>query len=354
MSDLQIGLLVIGAIVVAAVLAYNKWQEFRYRRQAEAGFRSRYDDVLMRTGGRGETGTQSAAAAAERIEPGMGAGDAARAQPGADGELAAEPFEWVIPVEAPEDIRGSVMLDAAAAALAGRAQRVRWEGLDAGRARWEAVRAAASYSRLRALLQLVNRHGAIGADELAAIGAGVEQAAAAAGALATLPDSGPALVRAQELDRICSELDIQIALNVVSESTAFTGIKVHALAEAAGLALDDRDGRFRRRDDAGRELFSLSNLGPEPFRSDAMKSLTSRGLTLELDVPRAPRGAFEGMLELARSLAQALDARVVDDNRQPLGASGFEAIRSQLRAVYDSMESRGFAAGSASALRLFS
>ena len=31
MNELQIGLLAIGAIVVVAVLAYNKWQERRYR-----------------------------------------------------------------------------------------------------------------------------------------------------------------------------------------------------------------------------------------------------------------------------------------------------------------------------------
>ena len=49
MSDLQFGLLAIGAVVVIAVLAYNKWQEARFRREAERHLTSRHDDVLMGT-----------------------------------------------------------------------------------------------------------------------------------------------------------------------------------------------------------------------------------------------------------------------------------------------------------------
>ncbi|MGA7179479.1 MAG: cell division protein ZipA C-terminal FtsZ-binding domain-containing protein [Thiobacillaceae bacterium] len=47
MSELQIALAVIGGIVVAGVLAYNRIQERRYRRQAEATFRSLEQDPLM-------------------------------------------------------------------------------------------------------------------------------------------------------------------------------------------------------------------------------------------------------------------------------------------------------------------
>ncbi len=51
MSELQVGLLVVGAAVVAAVFLYNIWQERRYRREAEAGFAAQREDVLMRSGG---------------------------------------------------------------------------------------------------------------------------------------------------------------------------------------------------------------------------------------------------------------------------------------------------------------
>src|SRR5258707_15612437 len=47
MSELQIGLLAIGALVVAAVLIYNRIQEGRAKRDAESRFRSGHDDVLL-------------------------------------------------------------------------------------------------------------------------------------------------------------------------------------------------------------------------------------------------------------------------------------------------------------------
>ena len=47
MSELQIGLLAIGAVVVAGVLIYNRVQEGRARRDAERNFRSGHEDVLI-------------------------------------------------------------------------------------------------------------------------------------------------------------------------------------------------------------------------------------------------------------------------------------------------------------------
>ena len=47
MSELQIGLLAIGAVVVACVLVYNRVQEGRARRDAERNFRSGHEDVLL-------------------------------------------------------------------------------------------------------------------------------------------------------------------------------------------------------------------------------------------------------------------------------------------------------------------
>src|SRR4030066_424240 len=50
MSDLQIGLLVIGAVIVAAVLLFNWIQERRFRKQADAAFQAPVGDALMQPG----------------------------------------------------------------------------------------------------------------------------------------------------------------------------------------------------------------------------------------------------------------------------------------------------------------
>ena len=47
MSEFQIGLLGIGMMVVVAVMAFNKWQEIRYRRDTEMSLKSDHADLLL-------------------------------------------------------------------------------------------------------------------------------------------------------------------------------------------------------------------------------------------------------------------------------------------------------------------
>src|SRR5690348_6435427 len=50
MSDLQLSLLVIGAVVVGAVCIYNWLQERSYRRKISQSFTGAHDDVLLKAG----------------------------------------------------------------------------------------------------------------------------------------------------------------------------------------------------------------------------------------------------------------------------------------------------------------
>lgn len=47
MTELQLGLIGLGATAVVGVLAYNKWQEYRHRKLAEAVFKPPHDDILF-------------------------------------------------------------------------------------------------------------------------------------------------------------------------------------------------------------------------------------------------------------------------------------------------------------------
>jgi FtsZ-interacting cell division protein ZipA len=172
--------------------------------------------------------------------------------------------------------------------------------------------------------------------------------------LATMPDHSAALARAKELDQFCGEVDIRIAVHLVNENAPFAGAKLDAVAKAAGFELDEPDGKFRCRDETGRIVCALANREPIPFKVDSLETLSTRAVTLELDVPRTPRGAFAGFRETAEHLAKQLNARIVDDNGQPLSPAGFQAIGVQLQAVHGAMEARGIAPGGTLALRLFS
>ncbi len=367
MSDLQLGLVAIGAVVVVAVLAYNKWQEVKFRREAEGSLKSRHSDVLMGAAEDPATLQRAPGAPAvhpqgahggERIEPTFDGPErgTAPAVPGASKEpLLTETIDFIVAVEAADDIDGEAMLEAAATPLAGFSKPVRLEGFDQSGAQWGPLRPGARYTLMRAGLQLVDRRGPASDGELAAFGAGVQQAAAAAGALATVPDRGEAVAHATELDNFCGQVDILIAMHVVAAATPFPGTKVRALAEANGLALED-DGRFRRRDDEGRVLYELANTDATPFGAEAMRSMSISGLTVELDVPRTPDPvrAFEQFRDLVRQLAQTLEGSVVDANRAQVSPAAFDLIRTQIQAVQRAMSSRSIPPGSPSALRLFS
>jgi ZipA-like protein with FtsZ-binding domain len=347
MSDLQLALLAAGVAGVGAVLAYNKWQEVQYRRRAEATFRAEREDVLLR------------GAAAERVEPFVPAQDRPAIQPeparAAAPALLSEALDYIVTVDASEGLAGDAVLAAVDGVRHRCTKAVTWEGFHESDARWQPLRADRGYAAMRAGLQLVDRRGAATAEELQTFAAGVTEAAAGLGARAAVPDGKAALERAAELDRFCADVDICIALNIVSAAAAFPGAKVRSLAQAAGLALE-ADGTFRRRDGSGRVLYELANLEPVAFEPEALKTLTTRGLTLQIDVPRAPGGerTFVQFAELAQQLARSLGANIVDDNRRALGPAGFESIRTQLKGVYKSMEARGIEAGGALALRLFS
>ena len=351
MSELQLGLLGIGVLVVVGVLAYNRLQEDRLKRQGEEAFGSRHDDVLL--GGRADdTAAERPEDSIERIEPTLSVTPADAA---AAGGMLDPCIDFIATLEADKAVAGEAISTAIVDSLANSGKAVSWEGCDLQTARWEPLAAAGEYQILRVGMQLADRKGAASQQELTDFGAMVQAVAEAIGARSALAEPGAALQRARQLDALCADVDVQIGLNLISRGAAVPGARIRALAEAYGLVLDD-DGRFHRRDDAGLELYTLCNMEATAFSAAGMKELASKGLTLLFDVARVPGGivAFDRFVEFARVLAEALPAAIVDDNRQPLDDAALGKIRAQLQALYTSMEQHGIAAGGPLALRLFS
>lgn len=348
MSELQLGLLVIGVLAVVGVLVYNKLQEARLKRQSEESFASRHDDVLL--GGR--TAPRRTEGSVDRIEPTLSGPPGGASAAG--GTLDAG-IDYIAALQAHKAVAGEAVSTAIVDSLDRPARTASWEGYNLQAASWEPMAATGEYERLRAGLQLVDRKGAANQEDLSNFSVMVQAVAEAIGADCTLPEPAAALARAQKLDALCADVDVQIGINLIARDGAFSGTKIRAFAESHGLALE-RDGRFCRRDEAGLELYTLCNTEAPAFSAEGMKALASRSLTLLFDVARVPGGiaTFDRFVEFTRALAEALSAGIVDDNRQPLDEAGLGRIRTQLQNLYASMEQQGFPAGSPLALRLFS
>lgn len=78
MTELQYGLIGLGVATLAGVVGYNKWQEYRHRKVAEAVLAPHHDDVLLNVSGKsapvvlpdvGETAFACSDEPGERIEP---------------------------------------------------------------------------------------------------------------------------------------------------------------------------------------------------------------------------------------------------------------------------------------------
>lgn len=354
MSELQLGLLGLGVLVVLAVVIFNKWQESRYRRSAR-DFESRHDDVLL-------GGTRHAPAdiatppvadesVTDRIEPRWDDTTAPQAKAGspvadmpavdASGSLAALDsrvdriallvFEEPVPGER---IGGIV-------AGFGLTRRVGVDGFDAGGGHWLPLAADAVYPRVRVGMQLSDRGGPATGADLAQFRECVEALAQDQGASITWDqEEAEALARGAALDGFCAEVDVQIGLSLIA-SAPFAETKLRGLAEANGFRRED-DGVFRRRDDEGREVLSL--------RHDAANTA---GLLLE--VARVPRdaAAFGLMGHCARVFAKSLDARIVDDRRQPLDDAAVARIGQGIATLHGRLDAADIPAGGRLALRLF-
>ena len=420
MTELQMGLIGLGAAAVVGVFGFNKWQEIRQRKVAEAVLKPHHEDVLLAKGAKSEPSpapvpelqrnepeirVAPVEPPAERVEPvfidptptetsddmRMAPADeplleapliakqaVAPAQPPAmqqpaspetadespESEVGQAPselldprLEFIVAMELVEPVSSIQILHSQRSTLHRLNKPVHWVGYNEKTREWQRLASDSDVElrRLRVGLQLVNRLGPVSEGDMVIFTNAMQALADELMAVADMPPSN-VLDQAAEIDRFCAAVDLEIGLNLVSRGSAFAGTKIRALAEAAGMVLG-ADGLFTRYDDTGRAQFSLQNFESSAFSADALRTLTTHGLTFLLDVPRVDHGerVFMQMTEVAKRFVDTLQGALVDDNRQPLSDSQLDHIRREfIGKPQATMASFGLAAGSPQALRLFS
>ncbi|MBL8514753.1 MAG: hypothetical protein JNJ55_12255 [Betaproteobacteria bacterium] len=364
MSDLQIGL-AIGAVVLAlAVLGYNHWQEAKHKKSVERAFGNAgaaHQDVLMSERVEPSIGNANFSANPDDIEEGhraplTGTPTMPMALPGVDAPIIHGQIDTVALVLADTPL-SIERIWPAIERTRGLSDEIRWEGLVNGV--WQPVDDNsdddAAYRELRVGLQLASRRGPTEPSTIRAFDRLIADFANEVGAVSQREDVAAAEKRALDVDKLCAESDIEIAINIVGKNGAtFATTKVRGLAEAGGMMLMEM-GEYAKRDDLGHVEFTLRNMNAQepPGIKQAGAYLT--GLTFALDVPRtlAPVGTFERMRTEALKFADTMGGEVVDDNKRPLTANGRKSIAATIAQIQDTMDAREIVPGSAAALRLY-
>ena len=235
---------------------------------------------------------------------------------------------------------------------------ITWLGRNPGEMMWRPVDADSigRYSDWLVALQLADRNGAVSDIELRQFFTGIDGLGQLLGIGIDVPERVEVLLRAQSLDSFCAGVDVQFSIHVVESSGGtFPGTKLRGVCEAAGLSLGT-DGCFHSVDDNGLELFRLSNIGPERFAPESIRSLAAQGVTLTIDVPRVADGtvAFNRMITTAQQLARGLGGVLVDVQRAPLADAMISMIRAKIIELQQQMREADIPPGSPRALKLFS
>jgi len=238
------------------------------------------------------------------------------------------------------------------------AKPTRWLGRSGTDPHWRAIdnTHAGPWHEIAACMLLADRSGAATRDDVEAFLRLVDSVATGLHAESVWPDERDEAVRAEALDRLCADLDVQIGLTLLKgDSNPIAGTRLRGVAEASGFKLS-RAGQFEcMQEDTGAVLYSLQKLSGEPFTVESLRAVSVPGVVLLLDVPRVsePVKAFDQMRLLAKRLAQTLEATLVDDNHRPVDDAALAAIRAQVQATASALREAHIEPGGQRALRLF-
>ncbi len=343
MSTLQIGLAVAGGVVLAAVVAHGAWTSRKMVPRQPAP-----------------------------LEPGEGPSHA-DVEPSLDADaFAARDFPLPVPEEKPGldalidviaavTLEGQVSGEAALAAMpatrrAG-SKPFAIEGLNVLSHQWETPANNQRYVAFQAGVQLANRSGALNEIEYSEFVVKAQEFCDAVNGTPDFPDMLEEVARARELDQFASAHDAQLGFTLRASSAAWSPGYVQQHAARLGFVAGAMPGRMVLPASVpGMPAVLTLSFDTAAALAEDPEQAAVREVSLALDVAQVDRGEqpFVRLREAANALAQAMDGVITDDNGQLLPRDAMDVIGSELEGLYDTLEQRDLAPGSALARRLFS
>ena len=344
MSNLQIGLAVVGVLVLATMAVHAAWTSRKN---------------LPRQATPDEFPTEPHMG--EGIEPGLDAAafDVAdfplpvmEKKPGLDALI-----DVMAPITLDSPISGEAALAALPSTRRAGSKPFAIEGFNDASQSWEMPQAGQRYATFQAGVQLANRSGALNEIEYSEFVMKTQSFCDAINGTPDFPEMREEVSRARELDQFAGDHDAQLGFVLRARNAAWSPGYVQQNASRLGFVAGAIPGRM---------VVPASSAGLPPVLGlsfDAQAALADdpalsaiREVNLSLDVAQVDRSeqAFMRMREAAVSLASTMDGVVTDDNGTLLPPEALDVIAAELEHLYDTLDRRDLSAGSALARRLFS
>lgn len=340
MSDLQIGLILLGVVLILVVLLFNWWQDRRIRQKMQEHFPERDQDPLM----------GSVPAAAGRREPGFGLREPVEELAPDDAAEVDPASEVVIDISFAQPVTTAQLQAAVQSVQKAGNKPVRIFAEREGGGHRARLRPNESYASMQLSVLLANRSGPLTDIEWSHLWTMAQSLAERFDGLIEAPEQEQVMQRAKDLDAVCADLDAQVGLTLRLQGTQPVGEVVGVLKDVGFLPYGTQLAWMA---DTGTPRFTVL------FDGVSAQDVQSAGvdrIDLLLDLPNSPADeqAFSRMAGVGRDLARRMGAVLLDDQGRPLPDDTDHALDQQLHGLYGRLEQAGFEAGTERTVRVFS
>lgn len=357
MNDLQLTLLIVGGGGIAAMIAYNWWQDYRLRKQASERFGETDQDPLLNTTSmksgleRTEPGFQDKDSVKEFDKSGIEAGlDAS----GDDSHLQNEPqmaidkrlfadfiirFDedkdantWKMLVDGLEQINRKRIIYSASPDTADSADTL-W---------FKATPYVGTARSLKASVQIANRKGPLTSIEFSEVLGKFRRFAEDQNADIEFPEMKEVVAKAETLDQAAAALDTLLGLHCLLPETVQESTAVDILAVAGWV---QKGHQWFLNDESGTLASMVIHNAPG-----------KRLLSFSIDVPNSsePIKALGDIVTVCHGMNEKFGAPLMDDSGRTLSTQAIEGIYNQLIERVRNLNDSGFKPGAPVARILFS
>jgi hypothetical protein len=346
MSNLQIGLAIAGGVLLAGVVAHGAWTS---RRSAPRQAMPQVPQGIDTNSGSAQGPLNEAVDTVPFALP------QTTRRPAMDALI---DVIAGIALEVPSaTVSGEAALAALPATRRAGSKPFAVEGFNLATMAWEPPVTGQRYGGFQAGVQLSNRSGALNEIEYSEFVVKTQAFADAINGTPEFPEMLEEVARARELDHFASAHDAQLSFTIRALNSSWSPGYIQQNAARLGFVAGVIPGRMVLPSQTeGLPPVLVLGFDSQAALADDPAQSAVREVALHLDVAQVDRSEqpFERMREAAVALAKTMDGVLTDDLGRALAAQSIDQIGLELQQLYDTLEQRDLAAGSALARRLFS